>query len=64
MRTLILLLAVIVSGCATRPEWLGNRAVCTVAGDQAHVISLWGFVGISSPLDDADRKVMCKPPQP
>lgn len=59
-RTLILLAALALSGCATLENLpLDNRVVCTVARDKAFVVSEWGPVGISSKIADADRAVIC-----
>jgi hypothetical protein len=49
------------SGCAN-VKWLDNRVACTVAGDEAHLISKWGPVGIGSQIAAADAAVLCKKP--
>ena len=48
------------SGCATKPHFLDNRVVCTVAQDKAFAVSQWGPVGISAEIAEADTKVICQ----
>ncbi len=61
MKKILILAAVALSGCATfEGAMLENRIVCTVAKDEAHVLSKWGPVGIGSKIADADRAVICK----
>lgn len=54
----IVVLCFLLSGCAS-PKWLENRAVCTIDGKEAHVISKWALLSIGSKLADSDAKVMC-----
>lgn len=57
----LLLVLSLLSGCATMDlKALENRVACTVAKDEAHVISKWGAFGISSKIADADRAAICK----
>jgi hypothetical protein len=63
MKAATIVVCVLLSGCASRPVWLENRAVCTVGGVEAHVISKWGPFSIGSPLAAADAEVMCKKTQ-
>jgi hypothetical protein len=57
----ILITAAALTGCATfDPKMIENRVACTVAKDEAHVISKWGPVGITAKIADADRAVICK----
>lgn len=66
MKRSLILLAVLAaagaaSGCATFDgKLLENRVACTVAKDEAHVISKYGPVGVASKIADADRAVICK----
>ena len=62
MKTLLILLLSIgvLSGCATKPSFLENRVVCTVAQDKAFVVSQWGPVGISGEIAKQDREVICR----
>ena len=54
----VVALAVVASltGCAS-PKWLENRAACAIGADRAYVISMWGPLGIASPLQPA---TICK----
>jgi hypothetical protein len=62
MKLLVSFLTVLMlSGCASLDtKFLENRVVCTVAKDEAHVVSKWGPVGIASKIAEADAKVVCK----
>jgi len=66
MKLLILLLASLsLVGCATsRPTFLENRVVCTVAKDKAFVVSQWGPVGVTATLSEKDQAVICKSDTP
>ncbi len=55
-----ILAAVLLSGCATRPEWLGNRLACSPTGHRAWIVSLWGPLGLASELDGADAQAICQ----
>lgn len=58
--TLALILAAsLLAGCSTT-ELLANRITCTVDGKQAHVVSLYGPLGIASKIDPDDAAVVCK----
>ena len=59
MKTAFILAAFLLSGCSTT-ELLANRVTCTVDGKQAHVVSLYGPLGIASKVDPADAAVICK----
>lgn len=61
-RVLIVFLALLLPACATRPEWLSNRATCTVAQDRALFVSMWGLFGVASVIDPRDAAVMCAIP--
>lgn len=55
----LLIICVLLSGCATRPDWLGNRIACTVDGKELHALSKWGPFSIGSVIDERDAKVVC-----
>lgn len=56
-----LVLISLLAGCASMDlKGLENRVVCTVAKDEAHVVSKWGAIGIASKIADADRAAVCK----
>ena len=59
MKTALILCALLLSGCGS-PKWLENRVACTVAGDEAHIVSKWGPVGIAAQIAPADAAVMCR----
>jgi hypothetical protein len=63
MRTgIVFVLLLLLAGCGTtRPEWLANRATCTVAGDTGYITSMWGVIGIASVIDARDVAVICPP---
>ena len=56
----VILAALLLSGCATRPEALENRLVCTVSGDGAMVVSMWGSIGLASKIAPRDGKLVCE----
>jgi hypothetical protein len=58
----VLALAVgcLTAGCSSTPKWLETRAVCTLDGKEAHVLSKWGPVSLGSKLADADAKAICE----
>ncbi len=62
MKTILaLVMALSLAGCAaTRPAFLENRLVCTVAKDKAFAVSIWGPIGISGEIAKADTEVVCK----
>jgi len=62
MRALLVIGALALSGCAT--ETFTNRLACTVAGDLAYHVSMYGPIGISSKIDAKDSKVVCVAPVP
>jgi hypothetical protein len=59
-RTLTILAALALSGCASLDGKLENRIACTVARDKAHVISEWGPVGLATVISPKDAAVICK----
>lgn len=61
MKTTLILAACLLAGCSTT-ELLANRITCTIDGQQAHVVSLYGPLGIASKVDAADVAIICKPP--
>lgn len=57
--------AVSLSGCITLPQGsFDNRVVCTVARDEAYVVSKYSGVGISNKIADVDREVICAKVEP
>lgn len=49
------------AGCGTLDlKMLENRIVCTVAKDEAHVVSKYGPFGLASKIAKADADVVCK----
>lgn len=56
----LMLLGMLVSGCAFDSKLLENRVSCTVAKDKAFVISQYGPVGIASTIAEQDKNVICK----
>jgi hypothetical protein len=61
VKTLIALTLVgVLSGCATRPAFLENRVVCTVAKDKAFGVSQWGPLGITAEVSPKDAAVICR----
>lgn len=55
----LILAACLLAGCSTT-DLLANRLTCTVDGKQAHVVSLYGPIGIASKVDAADAAVVCR----
>ena len=54
------LLLLSLTGCGTIPEGtFDNRIACTVAGDRAYVVSLYGPVGLASEIAEPDSQVIC-----
>ncbi len=63
--TIVLLSTLLLSACSSisiDPKIIENRAVCTVARDEMHVISKWWRFGISSQIAEADAKEACRKP--
>lgn len=60
MKAIPVILAILLSGCATLEGKIDNRVACTVARDKAVVISEWGPIGIASMISDKDAAVICK----
>lgn len=61
MRALVLLLALVLGGCAALelPEH-SNRIACTLAADDAFVVSQYGPVGLTGRIHPEDRAIACK----
>lgn len=60
MKRILILSAILLAGCASRPAWLENRAACTVDGNEAHALSKWGLFSIGARLSDSDAAMICK----
>ncbi len=59
MKYLLIPIVALLTGCAAT-DFLTNRVSCTVDGAKAMVNSMYGPVGISSKVDQADADVICK----
>jgi aromatic ring-opening dioxygenase LigB subunit len=59
MRYLILL-SLMLTGCGTNPlaGKFTNRVSMTLGGDEAHVSSMYGPIGITSKVDPKDAEVL------
>ena len=57
MKIYTLLLAMLLSGCAT---YIENRVACTVDHQEAHFISKWGAFSIGSKIAAVDATVICQ----
>lgn len=55
---------VLLCGCATKPGRLDNRLTCTLAGDKAFVVSLYGPIGVTAEISKADSAVVCNATNP
>jgi hypothetical protein len=55
----VLVMAALLSGCGSLKGQFENRAVCTVAKDQALTVSMYGPIGIASKLAEQDAAVLC-----
>ncbi len=60
MKALALLLCALCAGCGSIKA-LENRASCTLDGQQAMVVSMYGPLGIASELRAADAPYVCAP---
>ena len=62
MKYLMTLCLLALTGCSGMiPQGtLANRVSCSVAKDEAYVVSKYGPVGISSTIDPKDTAVICK----
>lgn len=59
MRTAIVI-AALLSGCATDPGAFDNRVSCSEDHKKAYVVSMWRWFGIASEVSAADAEVICK----
>ncbi len=55
-----IMMAFVLSGCASVSEKFETRVTCTVAKDEARADSKWGLFGISTKVSEADAKEICK----
>jgi starvation-inducible outer membrane lipoprotein len=60
LKVFVFTLALLVSGCASDPKWLENRVLCTVDGEEMHVVSKWGPIEFGSQIADSDAAAVCK----
>lgn len=60
MKTLLLALCLVLAGCGTNPfkGQFANRLSVSVAGDEAYVNSMYGWIGVTSKIDDRDAEVL------
>ena len=60
MKALILLCALLLAGCGTNPfkGEFTNRVSMTLGGDEAHISSMYGPLGITSKVDPKDAEVL------
>ncbi len=56
MKAAVLALLLAVSGCAQ----LQNRVACTLAQDEAYVVSKYMRLGVSSDLAPQDAQIVCQ----
>lgn len=63
MKYIALITLAALAGCGSITSGIGaqmeNRIACTAAKDKLFVVSLYGPVGISSTIAEADRAVIC-----
>jgi aromatic ring-opening dioxygenase LigB subunit len=59
MKSLILL-SLLLAGCGTNPfkGEFTNRVSMTLGGDEAHISSMYGPIGITSKVDQKDAEVL------
>jgi hypothetical protein len=57
MKLTLILAAVLLTGCSST-KMFANIPACGLDGKQAYVVSMWGRIGIASPLTHAD--LICK----
>lgn len=62
-KLLVLIPAILLTGCASSPRWLENRVACTADKSEAHVLSKWGPISIGARIAEADARVICQAPQ-
>jgi hypothetical protein len=58
-RILILAALLALSGCSTLKGTFANRASCSLDGHLLLVSSMYGPIGITSKVDEADAAVVC-----
>ena len=58
-RMMILAAALMLGGCAALDGALANRLACSVAGDGAYMVSMYGPVGVASVIDARDARRVC-----
>lgn len=61
MKPAIVILAMLLSGCASLEGQLENRLACTAAKDSMFVVSMYGkWVGLATVVADRDRPMDCR----
>ena len=63
MKKIVLALIVgLFAGCSSLgANTFENRIVCTVANDRAFFLSLYGPIGVGSPITSSDAAAFCTP---
>jgi aromatic ring-opening dioxygenase LigB subunit len=56
----LILLSLLLAGCGTNPfkGEFTNRVSITLGGDEAHISSMYGPIGITSKVDQKDAEVL------
>lgn len=60
MKHALIILAALLSGCASLDGKLENRLACTVSKDRAYVVSEYGPIGITGKIAEQDRAAICR----
>lgn len=58
-RMMLVVAALWLSGCAALDGALANRLACSVAGDGAYMVSMYGPIGVASVIDERDARRVC-----
>lgn len=58
MKHIIIIAAILLSGCSTLEKQFANRIVFAADGKSAFVASMYGPLGIASKIDPDDAKAM------
>ena len=60
MRTLLLVCAILVVGCADMKLNFKNRVACTVDGKQGYLVSMYINEGLATTIEPSDSAIICK----
>ena len=60
MKRIILLVTFALAGCGSNPfkGEFANRLSMSIAGDEAYVNSMYGWIGVTSKIDQRDAEVL------